>query len=58
MLDKEDAKKVLKKLDGVYAFGYYRNDKVIVAREDLDLMYWSDKRMTRLTEKIYQGARF
>ena len=28
--------------------------KVIAAREHLDLAYWSDKRMTELTEKTYQ----
>ena len=28
--------------------------KAIAARENLDIMHWSDKRMARLTEKIYQ----
>ncbi len=31
---------------------WYR--KVMAAREQLDLEYWSDKRMARLTERVYQ----
>jgi glycosyltransferase involved in cell wall biosynthesis len=30
--------------------------KVVVAREKLDLMYWSDQRMAGLTEKVYQDV--